>query len=123
MHARLMAIVAEGDAGAYICRPHSEHEAVAQRRSRSGSRKIALPTDPRGYLAPRYTVMTTCSDLFTPATRGADDFLRPRERSDRAIHRDALAAGFRNDDKAATRRRPGALAYAEAVGVYLAFRC
>jgi putative DNA methylase len=121
MGARLMAIVAEGDRGRVYLAPTPEMEAVALR---------AKPKwKPEGTIAKRMTGgnctpygFTTWGDLFTPRqlvalTTFSDLVQEARER----VTRDALAVGLPADEKPLRDRGTGATAYAEAVGVYLAF--
>jgi len=121
MGARLMAIVAEGDRGRVYLAPTPEHEAAARR---------AEPTwRPEGEIATRMTGgnctpygLTSWGDLFTPRqlvalTTFSDLVQEARER----VQRDALAAGLPDDNKPLRDGGTGATAYADAVGVYLAF--
>ncbi len=121
MGARLMAIVAEGERGRVYLAPTPEHEAVAQE---------AKPTwRPEGEIASRMTGgnctpygLTSWGDLFTPRqlvalTTFSDMVTEARE----AIQRDAAAAGLPDDKKPLREGGTGATAYAEAVGLYLAF--
>jgi len=121
MGARLMAIVAEGDRGRVYLAPTPEMEAIAL---------TARPTwKPEGEIAKRMTGgnctpygLTTWGDLFTPRqlvalTTFSDLVQEARER----VQRDALQAGLSADPKPLRDGGTGAGAYAEAVGVYLAF--
>ncbi len=121
MGARLMAIVAEGDRGRVYLAPTPEMEAIAL---------TAQPTwKPEGEIAKRMTGgnctpygLTTWGDLFTPRqlvalTTFSDLVQEARER----VLRDALQAGLPADPKPLRDGGTGATAYAEAVGVYLAF--
>jgi putative DNA methylase len=121
MDARLMAIVVEGDRGRIYLTPTAEHEAVA---------KKANPVwRPDGQIAVRMTGgnctpygLTTWGDLFTSRqlvalTTFSDLVQEARER----VQRDALTAGLRDDSKSLHDGGTGAAAYADAVGVYLAF--
>ncbi|MBN8477378.1 MAG: DUF1156 domain-containing protein [Burkholderiales bacterium] len=119
MGARLMAIVAEGDRGRVYLAPTSEHELAARK---------AEPTwRPEGNIATRMTGgnctpygLTSWGDLFTPRqlvalTTFSDLVQEARER----VRRDALSAGLPDDAKPLRDGGTGAMAYAEAVGVYL----
>jgi putative DNA methylase len=121
MGARLMAIVAEGARGRVYLAPTPEHEATAQK---------AKPTwRPEGEIAARMTGgnctpygLRSWGDLFTlrqlvALTTFSDLVQDARER----VKRDALAAGLPDDGNPLRAGGAGATAYAEAVGVYLAF--
>jgi putative DNA methylase len=121
MGARLMAIVAEGERGRVYLAPTPEHEVAAQE---------AKPTwRPEGEIATRMTGgnctpygLTSWGDLFTPRqlvalTTFSDLVQEARER----MHSDALAASLPDDGKLLDTDGIGATAYADAVGLYLAF--
>ena len=121
MGARLMAIVAEGDRGRIYLTPTPEHEAAALKSKPDWKPDVALPVNPRDFKTPNYGLMTF-ADLFTPRqlvalTTFSDLVSEARER----VKRDALAAGMPDDGKPLRDGGTGATAYAEAVGVYLAF--
>ncbi len=121
MGARLMAIVAEGDRGRVYLAPTAEHEESALRAKPEWKPEGALPDDPRNFWTVHYG-LTTYGDLFTPRqlvalTTFSDLVQEARER----VQRDALAAGLPADPKPLRDGGTGATAYAEAVGVYLAF--
>ena len=121
MSARLMAIVAEGDRGRVYLAPTSEHEQTA---------RTAIPEwRPEGDVPARLTGgtcvpygLSTWGDLFTPRqlvalTIFSDLVQQARER----VQHDAVAAGLADHHKPLQDGGTGARAYAEAVGVYLAF--
>jgi putative DNA methylase len=121
MGARLMAIVAQGDRGRVYLAPTPEHEAAALEAKPEWKPDVALPVNPRDFKTPNYGLMTF-ADLFTPRqlvalTTFSDLVGEARER----VQRDALAAGLPDDNKPLRDGGTGAMAYAEAVGVYLAF--
>jgi putative DNA methylase len=121
MGARLMAIVAEGDRRRVYLAPTSEHEAVAQEAKPEWKPEGDVPARLTGGTCVPYG-LSTWGDLFTPRqlvalTTFSDLVSEARER----IHRDALAAGLPDDNKPLRDGGTGAMAYAEAVGVYLAF--
>ena len=121
MGARLMAIVAEGDRGRVYLAPTPEHEAVA--------REAKPEWRPEGDVPPRLTGgtcvpygLSTWGDLFTPRqlvalTTFSDLVGEAMER----VRSDAAAAGLADDGVPLREGGTGATAYAEAVGVYLAF--
>ena len=122
MGARLMAIVAEGDRGRVYLDPLPAHEAVAISAkptwkpdapsrgtwaSNAQGRRYGFRTF-GDYFTPRQLVaLTTFSDLVSEAIA--------------RIREDAHAAGLPGDDRPLRDGGTGAGAYAEAVGVYLAF--
>ena len=149
MSARLMAIVAEGDRGRVYLAPTPEHEAIARQAQPEWEPDVEIPPDRRSMFTPLYG-LTHFKHLFTPRqlvalNTFADLVSEARER----VRRDALftAEGAGLTAEGAEERkgtdvqnplRPsassavdhalpltaggsGATAYAEAVGVYLAF--
>jgi len=120
MGVRLMAMVAEGDRGRCYLAPTPEHEAVAHNAEPTWKPETPLAPDPRALWTPPYG-LTTYGDLFTPRqlvalTTLSDLVIEARER----VQRDALArAGLPADEKPLRNGGAGAMAYAEAVGVYL----
>lgn len=120
MGERLMAIVAAGDRGRVYLDPLPEHDAVA--RNAKPTWKSDLPS--RGTWASnaqgRRYGFRTFGDYFTPRqlvalTTFSDLVQEARERVQRA----ALVAGLPDDRKPLRDGGTGAMAYAEAVGVYL----
>lgn len=124
MGARLMAVVAEGDRGRVYIPPVAEHEIAAQCEPVSDAPVQELPREGKGrtnFWCVLYG-LTRFVDLFTPRqlvalTTFCDLVQEARER----MQRDALASGLPNDAKPLRDGGTGAIAYAEAVGVYLAF--
>jgi putative DNA methylase len=121
MGARLMAIVAEGDRGRVYLAPTPEMEAIALTAQPEWKPEVAMPENPRWFSPPLYG-LKTYGDLFTPRqlvalTTFSDLVQEARER----VKRDAIAAGLPVDGEALARGGRGAAAYADAVGVYLAF--
>ena len=121
MGARLMAIVAEGDRERVYLGPTAEHEAVVRKAFPSWKPEMTLPNNPRNFQTPLYG-MNTFGDLFTPRqlvalTTLSDLVSEVRER----VQRDAVAAGMPDDGAPLRGSGAGAMSYAEAVGVYLAF--
>jgi putative DNA methylase len=121
MGARLMAIVAEGERGRVYLAPTSEHEAIALSASPNDPPETDLPVKALGFRVQEYG-MAKWRDLFTPRqlvalTTFSDLVGEAREQ----IRRDAAAAGLPDDGKLLRDGGTGAQAYAEAVGVYLAF--
>ncbi|MGB4856440.1 MAG: DUF1156 domain-containing protein, partial [Candidatus Dechloromonas phosphoritropha] len=121
MGARLMAVVAEGTRGRVYLAPTPEHEAAALKAQPEWKPEVAMPENPRWFSPPLYG-LKTYGDLFTPRqlvalTTFSDLVAEARER----VKRDALAAGLPDDNQPLAKFGAGATAYAEAVGVYLAF--
>jgi putative DNA methylase len=122
MGARLMAILAAGDRGRVYLSPTPNLEAIAL--TAQSTWKPDLPS--RGTWASnaqgRRYGFQTFGDYFTPRqlvalTTFSDLVQEARER----VQRDAVAAGLPDDPKPLRDGGTGASAYAEAVGVYLAF--
>ena len=121
MGARLMAIVAEGDRGRVYIGPTAEHVGVPAQARPEWLPEGDVPARLTGGTCVPYG-LTTWADLFTPRqlvalTTFSDLVGEAIER----IRHDAIAAGLSEDDKPLRDGGTGATAYAEAVGVYLAF--
>jgi putative DNA methylase len=122
MSARLMAIVAEGDRGRVYLTPSKQMEdiAIQARPKWKPELKVTTPCHDVDRL-PMYG-MYTWGDAFTPRqlaalTTFSDLVQEARER----VKRDALSAGLFDDSKPLTSGGTGTTAYADALGVYLAF--
>ncbi|MDR0779467.1 MAG: hypothetical protein LBF16_02085, partial [Pseudomonadales bacterium] len=122
MGARLMAIVAEGARGRVYLSPTDEHEAIARQAKPTWKPETpcrgTFASNAQGriygfkvfgdYFTPRQLLaLTTFSDLVGEAIE--------------KCHQDAMAAGLPDDNAPLDADGRGALAYAQAVGVYLAF--
>ena len=121
MSARLMAVVAEGDRGRVYLAPTSEHEQTARTAIPEWQPELRMPNDRRWFSPPIYGFLTY-GDLFTPRqlvalTTFSDLVQQARER----VQHDAVAAGLADHHKPLQDGGTGATAYAESVGVYLAF--
>ena len=121
MGARLMAIVAQGQQGRVYLPPVAVHEEAATSAKPEWRPETPLPDNPRDFKTPNYG-MATFGDLFTDRqlvtlTTFSDLVGEARER----IRHDAIAAGLADDGVPLREGGVGATAYAEAVGVYLAF--
>lgn len=120
MGQRLMAIVAEGARGRVYLSPTLEQIAIAESAKPEWSPEMELPHNPRDFKTPNYG-LTTFGDLFTPRQLVAlTTFSDLVQATVERCRQDALSAGFPpgqglDDDGT------GATAYAQAVGVYLAF--
>ena len=120
MGARLMAIVAEGDRGRVYLTPTSEHEAVAEEAEPKWAPDTNLPERALGFRVQEYG-MLMWRDLFTPRqlvalTTFSDLVAEAMER----VERDAANADLPNNDRPLRDGGTGSMAYAEALGVYLA---
>ena len=121
MRARLMAIVAEGERGRVYLSPTREHEAIARNANPAWKPEQPLPDDPRSFWTVQYG-LTTYGDLFTPRQLVAlTTFSDLVGEAMAQARRDALAAGLPDDPTPLRDGGTDATAYAEAVGVYLAF--
>jgi len=121
MGARLMAIVAEGDRGRVYLAPTTEMEAIALTAQPTWKPEVAMPENPRWFSPPLYG-LKTYGDLFTPRqlvalTTFSDLVQEAREQ----VKQDAIRSGLPDDGKPLDKLGTGATAYADAVGVYLAF--
>ena len=119
--ARLMAVVAEGDRGRVYLSPTAEHEAITKNALPEWKPEVSINHWPGRTNVVEYG-LATFGDLFTPrqlvALNTFSDLVT--EARDR-IRQDSVAAGFPNDGHPRLTRGATATAYADAVGVYLAF--
>jgi len=120
MRARLMAIVAEGDRERVYLAPTPEHEAVIDQAKPQWKPDVEFFQQALGFRIGNYG-MTKWSDLFTDRqlvalSTFADLVGEARDR----IRHDALTGGRPDDPKPLRDGGTGSLAYAEAVGIYLA---
>ena len=121
MSARLMAIVAEGKNGRIYLSPNELHQKAAKMSRPANFPDAALPNNPRDFKTPNYGLLSF-SDLFTPRqltalTTFSDLVAEAQVRAET----DALAAGMPDDGIPLVDAGSGAMAYGQAVGVYLAF--
>lgn len=121
MGARLLAIVAEGVRGRIYLSPTPEQEQVVSEAKPEWKPDVEFFQQALGFRIGNYG-MTKWSDLFTDrqlvALATFSDLVS--EACDH-IRRDALSAGLSDDGKPLRDGGIGSMAYAEAVGVYLAF--
>ena len=118
---RLMAIVAEGHRGRVYLPADSEQQAAARRADPTWKPAVEISHWPGRTNVVEYG-LTTFADLFTPRqlvalTTFSDLVTEARAR----VERDAIVAGLPDDSTPLRDGGTGARAYAEAVGVYLAF--
>lgn len=119
MGARLMAIVAEGERGRVYLSPSPEHEAIVRDIQPDWEPEPEISPDRRSMFTPLYG-LTHFRHLFTPRqlvalTTFSDLVQEARER----VQRDALAAGMAGDGIALNDGGLEAIAYADAIAVYL----
>ena len=117
---KLMAVVVEGGRGRIYLPPSREIEAIAAEAHPSWKPDVPLPDNPRDFKTPNYG-LTTFADLFTPrqlTTLTTFSDLTTEARS--VIRQNAIAAGMHDDERGLESGGNGALAYAEAVCIYLA---
>ena len=121
MGARLMAIVAEGERGRVYLAPTPEHEAAARQARPEWKPEVEICHWPGRTNVVEYG-LTKFGDLFTPRQLVAlTTFSNLVGEAMARARRDALAAGLPDDGQPLRDGGTGATAYAEAVGVYLAF--
>ena len=120
MGERLMAIVAEGARGRVYLAPTAEHEAIARQAEPTWRPETPLHGKCRVNVS-NYG-LDVYGDLFTPRQLVAlTTFSDLVPEAIARVRADALAAGMRDDGRGLDAGGNGATAYAEAVGVYLAF--
>ncbi len=121
MGARLMAIVVEGSRGRTYLPPTDEHESLAKSVTPGWKPETDIPPDKRSMFTPLYG-LTKFSDLFTSRQLVAlTTFSDLVSEAIAKIKADALSADLPDDDRGLDEGGIGAAAYAEAVGLYLAF--
>ena len=121
MGVRLMAVVAEGVRGRVYLSPSAYQESTAQSAQPTWIPETNLPDDPRNFWTLSYG-LTKFGDIFTArqlvALTTFSDLVQ--EVIEKCRH-DALDLGIDDDGLGLDAGGTGATAYAEAVGVYLAF--
>lgn len=121
MGARLMAIVAEGRRERVYLSPTIEHEVAALKITPAWQPDVEFFQQALGFRVGNYG-MTKWSDLFTPrqllALTALTDLV---QEAIARVRDDALVAGMADDGLGLNEGGYGATAYAQAVGVYLAF--
>ena len=120
MGSRLMTIVAEGDRGRIYLPPTTEMEAVAQQAKPEW--KPDTPLHGKCRVNVSNYGLDVYGDLFTPRQLVALTTFSDLAQEARArVKSDAIKAGLPDDGEALEKVGAGATAYADAVGVYLAF--
>lgn len=121
MGERLMAVVAEGRHGRVYLTPTPEQEDAARTAQPDWKPDVEFFQQALGFRVGNYG-MTKWSDLFTPRQLVAlstfsDLVIEARER----IEQDAVSSGMIGNDTGLDAGGNGSRAYAEAIGIYLAF--
>jgi putative DNA methylase len=119
---RLMAIVVEGERGRVYLSPTPEQDAIARSAQPAWRPEQEMNQDTSNLVSGRGYGITHWYEIFTPRqlvalTTFSDLVQEVRER----VKGDAIKAGLTDDGKALEKVGAGATAYADAVGVYLAF--
>lgn len=118
---RLMCIVAEGKKGRIYLSPTKEHEELNDIELPSDYPDAELPYNPRNFQTPIYG-LTSYAQLFTARQlHTLTAFCDSVQDIINIIEKDAVASGKKNDHLGLSNNGAEARAYAEAVGVYLAF--
>lgn len=121
MGQRLMAVVAEGARGRVYLSPTQAQIDVARSAQPEWAPEMDLPNNPRDFKTPNYG-LGKFGDLFTPRQLVAlTTFSDLVQEAIARVREDALAAGMADDGLGLDQGGMGATAYAQAVGVYLAF--
>ena len=120
MGSRLLAIVAEGNRERIFLNPSEAHRRIANEARPSWQPEASLPDKALGFRIQEYG-MAEWSDLFTRRQLSAlTTFSDLVSEAQDAIVSCGLSNGVSNDETPLANGGTGALAYAEAVGVYLA---
>jgi putative DNA methylase len=118
---RLMAVVAEGVASRIYLTPTDVMEPGLDPEMVTWRPQIALPHNPRSFQTPNYG-MESFGDLFTNRQLVAlNTFSDLIAKVRKKVHQDARDHGMTDDGVGLESGGTGALAYADAVAVYLAF--
>jgi len=121
MGSRLMAIVAEGARGRVYLSPTVEHEAIARSAIPDWKPETPLPDKALGFRVQLYG-MKTYGDLFIPRQLAAlTTFSNLVQEAITKCREDAIFKGMNADTTGLVADGKYATAYAEAVGIYLAF--
>jgi len=121
MGARLMAIVAEGEHGRVYLAPTPEMETIALTAQPMWKPETPLPADMRSHWTPPYG-LATYGDLFSPRQLVAlTTFSDLIQEAHEKVNHDAIVANLPNNEKRLINGGLGAVAYADALSVYLAF--
>ena len=118
---QLMAIVAEGKRGRIYLSPDPEQEEIAKSFFPEDYPDGFMPNNPRWFSPPMFG-MESYSQIFTPRQLTAlTTFSDLISEVQLLAEKDAIKAGLKNDHIPLSEGGTGALAYGQAIGVYLAF--
>lgn len=121
MDSKLIAIVAEGNNGRSYISANSEHILAANVPKPEDYPDAVIPHNPRDFKTPNYGLLNF-SDLFTNRQLTAlTTFSALVQKAQEKAAADAVAIGMRNDYVPLADGGGGAMAYGQAVGVYLGF--
>lgn len=119
MGTRLLTIIADGPHGLVYLPPSATHEALANNATPEWAPDLEFFQEALGFRVGKYG-MTKWSDLFTRRQLVAiATFGNLIKEAQERAYRDAVAAGFSDDQKLLVEGGSGATAYSEAVAVYL----
>lgn len=119
--ARLMAIVAEGKRGRIYLSPTAEHEAIARKAEPEWKPDVEFFQQALGFRIGNYG-MTKWSDLFTQRqTLALATFSELIGEARELVETAAATTGVNNDTRPLHEGGIGALAYSQAIAIYLAF--
>jgi len=122
MGARMLAIVAEGARGRVYLPPTAEHEAIARSAQPTWKPDQPMNRETGDLVSGRGYGFFTWADLFTSRQLAAlTTFADLVGEAMECVTQDARAAGMPDDGIGLAHGGAGATAYAQAVGVYLAF--
>jgi putative DNA methylase len=120
MSQRLMAVVAEGKRGRLYLAPDQFQIDTAAKAAPSWTPELPLPSNPRDFKTPNYGLLTF-GQLFTPRQLVAlNTFSDLVSEATEKCRLDALAKGLLADSTSLDQGGSGALAYSQALAVYLA---
>lgn len=118
---RMMAIVAKGKRGRVYLSPDAFHEAIAAQATPEWKPEVVISGSTQ-YLGIKPYGMETFDQLFTSRQLVAlNEFSDLVQRAIVRVRDDALLAGMSDDGLGLDQGGDGATAYAQAIGVYLAF--
>ena len=118
---QMMAVVAEGQRGRIYLTPSEEHILAANVQAPEEYPSGPMPENPRWFSPPAFG-MTDYADIFTNRQLIAlTTFSGLITEAQATAEQDAIKAGLSNDHISLSDGGTGALAYGQAVGVYLAF--
>ncbi|MBQ7502585.1 DUF1156 domain-containing protein [bacterium] len=117
---QLMAVVAEGSGGRLYVTPNEKHIKAVNVTAPEDYPSGPMPDNPRWFSPPAFG-MTDYADIFTPRQLTAlTTFSDLAAEAQAKAEQDALAAGWSDDKTPLCKGGSGALAYGQAIRVYLA---